>query len=204
MMCNCKSRDIKPTDDCPACIHKHLAIALTLLVEAGWGLKIEKLRAAAHLHLAIFHMSSKLEYEQHRKYVKFIAVKTLAGVDAMNELKDYTAYWMMRLEGKDEEFSFPIFEEQKDNDIILRSALKLEIAAELLRYEIGYFDINKSLAIGQLVEAGWMLNRFDQSAFKKCRDIQNSIEEMTLADDSLEKLAEEVWNRYIMLKERQN
>jgi len=66
-------------------------------------------------------------------------------------------------------------------------------AAQLYRREVGYRDINKSDAIGQLILAAWHLEAEHLDLAMKCRDGWLAIERLNPAGDIIDGLQNTLW-----------
>jgi len=70
-------------------------------------------------------------------------------------------------------------------------------AAQLYRREVGYRDINKSDAIGQLILAAWHLEVEHFDLAMKCRDGWLAIERLKPAGDIIDDLQITLWDMVI-------
>jgi len=75
-------------------------------------------------------------------------------------------------------------------------------AAQLYRREVGYRDINKSDAIGQLILAAWHLEEEHLNLAMKCRDGWLAIERLKPAGDIIDELQNTLWNMVIAEDEK--
>lgn len=199
MNCSClQNIKVKPNEFCIFCVHKHLTTALSLSEFVTNEKRVVDYRIAAQVNLAILHLIDKAkDYENEIvicRNIIFNVINKKEYFSDLNKIVDY--FW------KESNSIEPIrlkYEEKKeiDNNSIEFALLKMSIAIELMKYEISYENVNYSTAIGQLVNAGWVLNNIDKQLSEQCRNIYHDIENRQADISKIESFRFHLLNKYI-------
>lgn len=198
MNCSCSS-DIKtkPTEFCLYCIHKHLSAALVLSEFITNKVKVIDYRAAAQINLAMLHLLDKVDdYEEEISVCHSLIFRILSKKSFIQDLEMLVKRFWDEINGVKHDIIESRAEQIDENDIRV-AALKLSIVIELMKYERTYEDVNFSTAIGQLVNASWILQNVDEDLSDECRKAYHNIENHNISIEDIEKIRSSVFNKYI-------
>jgi len=93
-------------------------------------------------------------------------------------------------------------EKTPDSPCIFCAHKHIATAKQLYDLEIGYKDINKSHAIGQLILAAWHYDKEYHNLALRCREIWLRMENLEDVSASLEELQQGAWQLVVKTNEQ--
>ena len=93
-------------------------------------------------------------------------------------------------------------EKTPDSPCIFCAHKHIATAKQLYDLEIGYKDINKSHAIGQLILAAWHYDKVYHNLALRCREIWLRMENLEDVSASLEELQQGAWQLVVKTNEQ--
>ena len=93
-------------------------------------------------------------------------------------------------------------EKTPDSPCIFCAHKHIATAKQLYDLEIGYKDINKSHAIGQLILAAWHYDKEYHNLALRCREIWVRMENLEDVSASLEELQQGAWQLVVKTNEQ--
>lgn len=93
-------------------------------------------------------------------------------------------------------------EKTPDSPCIFCAHKHIATAKQLYDLEIGYKDINKSHAIGQLILAAWHYDKEYHNLALRCREIWLRMENLEDVSASLEELQQGAWQLVVKANEQ--
>ena len=90
-----------------------------------------------------------------------------------------------------------------DTPCIFCAHKHIAAAKQLYDLELGYKDINKSHAIGQLILAAWHYDKEHHNLALRCRDIWLKMEKMEDVSAMLDELQEAAWKMVVAAEEKE-
>lgn len=94
-------------------------------------------------------------------------------------------------------------EKAPDTPCIFCAHKHIATAKQLYDLELGYKDINKSHAMGQLILAAWHYDKEHHNLALRCRDIWLQMEKLEDVSCLLDELQKAAWNLVIEANERE-
>ena len=96
-----------------------------------------------------------------------------------------------------------ILSKTPDTPCIFCAHKHIAAAKQLYDLELGYKDINKSHAIGQLILAAWHYDKTHHNLALRCRDIWLKMEKMEDVSAQLTELQEAAWKMVVAANEKE-
>ena len=194
MICACASNKVKPIAYCLSCLHKHLSIAMSLTAFDRGNRDIVQLKIASQIYLAMLHAGNLNELKNRCiQTISKIAKGDESYVDLLEHLLD-EAWRCEDMDPIETTDIIAVTENASFDGILLYSN-----AIELLYFEPGHEDDNRSYAVGQLAIAECKLRDFS----KKIREIRHSIAEGTCTLEKMHFLRKSMWEWFCQ-NSRQN
>lgn len=197
MACSCnKKHATRPTETCIFCAHKHLVSAGELYRRGEFSM------TAGQLNCASKHYNS--DFRDMRDRADSLIMDLYKGGEIGEALELLrTDAWQMVLDNQENKTVYPlsraILPKPAAPDLCM-AHLSVATARALYDLEIGYKDINKSEAMGELILAAWHLQRDHIGLAWKCKYLWGRIEKLQDCSTALEALEQELWQ---MVTEKQ-
>ncbi len=190
MACSCnKKHATRPTETCIFCAHKHLVTAKELYGSGALSMALGQLNCASK------HYNT--DFQTMRDRADSLIADLYGGKEIGAPLLLLCSdAWQMVLDNQESKTVYPLARGMLPKPAIpdLRMAhLSVATARALYDLEIGYKDINKSEAMGELILAAWHLQRDHIGLTWKCKYLWGRIEKLQDCSAALESLEQELW-----------